>query len=59
MHADIFGHVFRLKPPQFNKEKKIYSYVNKLKKLGVNIPDSVIQPAIMHEEVGREIVEVA
>ena len=34
---------------RFNKEKKIYSYVNQLKKLGVDVPDDVIRPAIMPE----------
>ena len=34
---------------RFNKEKKIYSYVNQLKKLGVNVPDCVIRPAVMPE----------
>jgi len=34
---------------RFNKEKKIYSYVNQLKKLGVNVPDHVIRPAVMGE----------
>ena len=42
---------------RFNKEKKIYSYVDRLKKLGVNVPDYVIRPAVKPEEA--EVVEVA
>ena len=34
---------------RFNKEKKIYSYVKQLKKLGVDVPDDIIRPAVMHE----------
>jgi len=32
---------------QFNREKKINSYVKQLAKLGVVIPDDVLRPAIL------------
>ena len=41
---------------RFNKEKKIYSYVNQLKKLGVNVPDHVIHRAIMPKKVVFRVI---
>jgi len=32
---------------QFNREKKIHSYVKQLSKLGVSIPDDVLRSAIV------------
>ena len=34
---------------QFNKEKKINSFVKQLAKLGVDIPDDVLQSALLKE----------